>query len=357
MLVELKEKCGLSFYKEIGVLNDQKNILLVQNQLTNKIYVQKRMEIYDKEVYANIKDHPHKNISKVYEYFQMDDQLFVIEEFINGCTLEDMLTEEGAVSESTIKKLMVQICDGLEHIHNLTPPVIHRDIKLSNIMVTDDKHIKIIDFNTSRQYKENDSKDTVIMGTAGYAAPEQFGFAQTDCRSDIYALGILMNYLLTQKHPKDQLHEGKYRRIIEKCINMSPERRFSNALELKKSIQRTSGTMNHDKINRFQIIIPGFRSRSIWKMIVAFLGYLMIISIALGVESTNVTPFANVFNKFVFLFMMLTLVMLYTNHLDIKRHLPLLNHSKIVVRVSGYVIFSFLIVLIYLLIAAIVSSI
>ena len=94
--------------------------------------------------------------------------------------------------------------------------------------------MKLIDFDASRFFKKGQSKDTVIIGTAGYAAPEQLGFAQSDERTDIFALGVLMNVMLTGEHPTNKLYKGKLRKVIEKCIQLDPQKRYKNVEELKK---------------------------------------------------------------------------------------------------------------------------
>ena len=112
---------------------------------------------------------------------------------------------------------MEQLCNILKQLHNMNPPIIHRDIKPTNIIVSNDDVVYLVDFNISREYDENQSVDTVIMGTQGYASPEQCGFAQTDCRSDIYSIGMLMkNILMVDEYPDKETKSLK--RIIDKWI-------------------------------------------------------------------------------------------------------------------------------------------
>ena len=227
----------LSLYKEITQLKTGKheNVVLVQHAQNDKIFVKKTLTNYNKKVYVQIKDNPHDNISKVIDTFNIDNQFVVIEEYINGETLDELVEKCGTIPEEIVKDIVLDICEGLEHMHSLSPPVIHRDIKPNNIVMSNDGVLKIIDFNASRLYTATSTQDTVAFGTYGYAAPEQYGFAESDARSDIYSLGILMNYMLTAEHPRDNMHQGKFKYIIEKCINISPEHRYANIEEFKRA--------------------------------------------------------------------------------------------------------------------------
>ena len=109
--------------------------------------------------------------------------------------------------------------------------VVHRDVKPENIIIRG-KEAVLIDFDASRIYKNNNREDTQILGTTGYAAPEQYGLSQSDGRADIYALGILLNIMLTGEHPSRKLAGGRMGRIVQKCTMVSPEKRYKNILHL-----------------------------------------------------------------------------------------------------------------------------
>ena len=140
-------------------------------------------------------------------------------------------------------RFLITICDVLEQLHQLPQPVIHRDLKPENILIQENGYLKIIDFNTAKQYEQGRDADTVIIGTRKYAAPEQFGFRQSDARTDIYALGVMMNYLLTKKYPDEVLYTSKRHgkvsmsEIIQKCIEFSPEHRYQTVMALRSDLQ------------------------------------------------------------------------------------------------------------------------
>ena len=153
-----------------------------------------------------------------------------------------MLEEWGAQSEEVVIDWAKQICDTLGYLHSQKPPIIYRDMKPANIMLKPEGNLKIIDFGISREYKEQNLADTTILGTKGYAPPEQFGSRQTDPRSDIYALGMTMHHLVTGVDPKKndyvpirqwnpELSDG-LEIIIDKCVQMDPNDRYQNCNEL-----------------------------------------------------------------------------------------------------------------------------
>jgi serine/threonine protein kinase len=132
--------------------------------------------------------------------------------------------------EASILDISLQLCNILTYLHNLEPPVIHRDIKPNNIILGDDGNIHLIDFGISRKYSESALKDTEKIGTEGFMPPEQYGYRQTDCRADIYSMGILLCWLLTGQRNPDELAApitGDIITIIQKCTAFAPDNRYS----------------------------------------------------------------------------------------------------------------------------------
>lgn len=239
-----------SKYSELSQLNnsDKSNVYLVQSAVDGKIYIKKELKNYNIDVYKEIINIENLYMANIYEIFKCDDSLIVIEEFINGNTLQWILDNEGPLNEHSAISYMIKLCAILDKLHSLNPPVIHRDIKPSNIIIDNNDILKLIDFDVSRVYKEESNLDTHILGTKGYAPPEQFGFEQTDCRSDIYSIGVMLNVLTTGKHIKEQVNQGKLKEIIEKCTNISPDNRYSSVKELKEVLQNilTNDSEEHE---------------------------------------------------------------------------------------------------------------
>lgn len=206
-------------------------ILLRHNELKKDIICRKFTG--DCSAYKILRDISFANIAAVFDVSEVENEVTVLEEFVNGVTVADILLN-GLYDERGVKHIVKSICDALTVIHSYG--IVHRDIKPENVMITDNGTIKLIDFDAARLFKNGQSKDTRIMGTAGYAAPEQLGLAQSDERTDIFALGVLMNVMLTGEHPSKKLYKGKMTKIIEKCIQLDPQKRYTTAAELKKSL-------------------------------------------------------------------------------------------------------------------------
>ena len=132
-----------------------------------------------------------------------------------------------------LKKVVQGICNALGFLHS--QGIVHRDIKPENVMIGKHGQVVLIDLNVSRQVSAA-SHDTVVMGTVGYAPPEQLGIAQTDSRTDIYALGVLLNVMLTGVHPSQALAKGKAGRIVRRCTAVNPDDRFQSAEKLSEKL-------------------------------------------------------------------------------------------------------------------------
>ena len=211
---------------------DEKSVLLLRHNKLKKDIICKKIK-GNCETYKILQNIKFENLPDVFEVSENGEKAIVLEEFIVGVTVADVLSN-GLYHEKGTKTIIKSICDALIILHSYG--IVHRDIKPENVMITDDGVVKLIDFDASRVFKDGRSKDTVIIGTAGYAAPEQLGFAQSDERTDIFALGVLMNVMLTGEHPSDRLYKGKLTKVIEKCIQLDPEKRYQSVKELKKHL-------------------------------------------------------------------------------------------------------------------------
>ena len=273
-------------YEVLACLGNRpgQEVFLVRRKNDGKIYIKKYVSAKSVEVYTRLQDIVQRNIPRIYCVAQGEDKGIVIEEFINGETLEEYMEKRGVLEENQVCSIVREICSALFVVHNRG--IVHRDIKPENVMISNDGVVKVIDFGIARNIKEGKTQDTEILGTAGYAAPEQYGYGQTDARADIYATGVLMNRLLTGELPAQHLYSVPVLQdIIKRCIEMDARNRFQTIQELKGSVEIT-GTRPERKTeeNRFKIKenkrpgcvikgIPGFRTGVLWKNIVATLGY------------------------------------------------------------------------------------
>lgn len=197
-----------------------------------------------------IKQLDHPSIVRIVDIIETDEVIYIIEDFIEGETLESLLNDNGAQPQELVIEWAKQICAALEYLHTRKPPIIYRDMKPANVMLKPDGNIKIIDFGIAREYKEQSLADTVSLGTRGYAAPEQFGGrGQTDPRTDVYCLGVTMYHLVTGHSPCDPPYEiypirewnpaldPGLEAIILKCTQLNPEDRYQSCAELLYALQ------------------------------------------------------------------------------------------------------------------------
>ncbi len=145
----------------------------------------------------------HPNLPRVHDAFSEQGRSYLVMEYLEGKTLLQMLRENGArqIPVAQVVEYAFQLCGVLAYLHQQHPPIIFRDLKPANVMVTETGHIYLIDFGIARLFKEGQQKDTTLLGSIGYAPPEQHGIAQTNQRSDLYALGATLHYCLTGKDP------------------------------------------------------------------------------------------------------------------------------------------------------------
>ncbi len=195
----------------------------------------------------------HPNLPKVYDYFSVRDAYYIIMEFIDGMTLEQLLLSRNGkpVDERLALSWALQICRAMHFLSVQHPrPIVFRDLKPSNIMIGKDGRVKLIDFGIARFFKEEKLEDTYVYGTPGYAPPEQYGTGQTDVRSDIFSLGATLHHALTGKSPSSSAFDYPDPRtlnpklgrgtaaIIKKALEPRMDKRFQSALEMKQAVQK-----------------------------------------------------------------------------------------------------------------------
>lgn len=284
----------------------------------------------------------------------------IIEEYVNGQTLLDYLKQHGLLTDTEAIDIALQLCAALIHLHGMQPPVIHRDIKLTNIMIDEQKRVKLIDFDIARTYQPEQKSDTTILGTAGFAAPEQFGFTQTDARTDIYAMGVVLNYLCAGNHHHNAPHKGPLGKIIQKCLQIDPKNRYSNVFALQEALLAEKNQPNVPKQvairHPFYKNIPGFRTGSAFKVILACLIYLCILTLPLWFTESKTMPYFWLLD-IAYMFIFLALFLLYTNFLNIQHHLKLFQANSNKQRAKAYTLYSLAIVFGILFIYAIILNI
>lgn len=193
----------------------------------------------------------HPALPRVFDIIEDDRHVYTVVDYMDGVSLDRELARAGKFDEKTVIGWALQLCDVLNYLHGQKPnPIIYRDLKPSNIILSKDGSLKLIDFGTAREYKSESDSDTLYIGTRGYAAPEQYGFGQTSMATDIYSLGVTMHQLLTGKDPTSPPFEIKPVRyydkslspsiehVIAKCTRTDPKERYASSEELMADLAR-----------------------------------------------------------------------------------------------------------------------
>ncbi len=227
----------LSLYREVEHVGDRDDIILVEDPDTGKRYIKKLLKIYDRSVYEYLMDNPVAHMPRIISLYESDNCMIVIEEYIEGQTVAKLL-EQGPLDKPLAVHIIKSVCTILNDLHTLYTPIIHRDIKPSNIIVSNDG-VYLLDMNVAKWYDPSKTDDTRHMGTENYAAPEQvgYGLSGSSAKSDIYAVGILLNVMLTGKYPKEEKAAGDMWSVIERCISLDAANRYT-ADELLQELKR-----------------------------------------------------------------------------------------------------------------------
>ena len=251
-------------YSVVAVINPYMSI--VRNNISGQLMVlrQYNREIYPvMQVLCDIKD---RNLMRVYDAADDGNHCLGLCEYIEGITLEQLVKTEGVLSEKRTREIASDVCSGLNAMHRRG--IIHKDIKPSNVMIDKSGVVKIIDYDIARIHKYGIDKDTRMFGTAGYASPEHFGFGQTDPRSDIYSVGVLMNYLLTGYMPSERRYNGSLTPVIQRCLEVDAEKRYDSVDALKMALEGDLSIADmlskQERKNRPFRPLPGFRGKNVF---------------------------------------------------------------------------------------------
>lgn len=391
----LEEESRLSFYRELTVLDEKKNIVLVQDIRNSELCVKKTLDIYSHDVYEQLASVRIEGVPAVKECVADDGKLIVVEEYVQGRSLKQVLDEQGLLNAEQAYEIAVQLVDILVRLHQLEPAIVHRDIKPSNIIIEKSGHVNLIDFNAARHVNADKNEDTRMLGTVYFAAPEQFGFGQSDERTDIYGLGATINYIMTGDKPGAGIAECRFSDILKKCLMVDAKDRYQSAAELRgvlDMLNYNAHTQDNGKdrtafggdnvalivrvcenikfvfVNWYRksqiskgdvnsswrkYLLPGFRSLNIISCIAALIWYAVIVMLTFGLtvsDSKTGTPEAGgklIIYKIAAFIIMLVQTLWFGNYLDVRRKLP---GMKKVNAISTILTFVYAFVILFLLV-------
>ncbi len=281
-------------FRILDVLDEKEEhtTYLVRKKQGSRLYVRKEVspEVY--ETSRRREGIGNKHLVPLDHTYTDAGKYYIVEPYVSGRTIAELLEEKGTFPIEEASEIVAQILDGLCALHK--KGIVHRDITPRNLILSDDGVVKILDFGISRTKDPDKSHDPRILGTEGYAAPEQFGFMQTDGRTDLYAVGVLYNVLLTGMFPSEKMTEHKQAAsVIKKALAMDPKVRWESAYEMQNALpcgRTSSGNSARLLVKEpFFYKFPGFRSNTKWKKIVGGVVYgtclFFLIIIVLGTVS------------------------------------------------------------------------
>ncbi|OGW35265.1 MAG: hypothetical protein A2X58_08305 [Nitrospirae bacterium GWC2_56_14] len=254
-IIEVLGKGGMGCVYKVLDRQQGGRILAIKELRPNKMSEEKSREALiqfqtEAQILARL---THPNLPKVYDYFSLAGAHYIVMEYVSGSTLEQVLFARRGkpVDERLALSWALQICRAMHFLSVQKPrPIIFRDLKPANIMISRDNRIKLIDFGIARFFKEDKQEDTYVYGTPGYAAPEQYGTGQTDVRSDLFSLGATLHHCVTGRSPAENPLDFPEPRglnprlsretatIITIALAQDMKKRFQSALEMKLAIQK-----------------------------------------------------------------------------------------------------------------------
>ena len=246
-----------STYEDLFPLNQAHNVWMIRRIGSNDICVRKEVEPETCAIVQRAMGVKNVHIVNIHHIIDDGDRHFIVEDYIQGSTLQELADYGKHFTEDEAVDYTSQLLDGLSALHRAG--IVHRDISPKNVILTPDGVIKLIDFGISHMLVPEKNTDTQILGTVGFAAPEQFGFQRSTERADIYSAGVLLNWLLTGAMPNERRPENTaLAKIIAKATEMNPKDRFASAEEMKLALE------GRPKIPP----LPGFRTGKLWKKVI-----------------------------------------------------------------------------------------
>lgn len=278
----LKEEYFLWNYQKLTDLG--KDTALVKDGQSGEISVCKHIT-GNEEVFKKLCGIKCRSLACVTNVFELENGSYALMEYAPGKTIKSIIESGRLFSEKETASIAAELCDGLAVLH--ANGIIHRDVTAANVVLSHSGEAKIIDYGIARLPRTDANKDTHILGTAGFAAPEQFGFAQSDERTDIYSLGVLINVMLTGEFPTDKMCMGYFADIVKRCISIEASKRFKSIEELKKCILRKKEKEKETaEPCKYKKGIPGLRSKNPFAFAAAVIAYF--VSIFLIIASVSV---------------------------------------------------------------------
>lgn len=225
-------------YKALRALNTSGTVTLAENTADGIKYVLKELPGESAPIYRQISQlPPQENLMRVCEILLHGERSVAVCGFIEGQPLDELLSSGKTFPITALRRIISQLCNAVEHLHRYG--IIHRDVTPKNIILDENLHLTLIDFDISRKFSGNREQDTTLYGTEGFAPPEQYGFRETGSTADIYELGVIMKLLLNSCPDCPPAQEVMLRKIAAKCSRFVPDKRYRSAGAVRRAVSRS----------------------------------------------------------------------------------------------------------------------
>lgn len=283
----------------LDTLNDRETLYLIRQKSTGRILTGRRVAAPQRDVYESLRQQPPAHVPIVREIRpEADGRFLVLQDYVPGVALETLLQRRGTLPWEQAAQIGLQLCTALSGLHS--QGIIHRDVKPANVLVTGEGQAWLIDFDIARTHKQTTARDTMLLGTPGYAAPEQFGFRQTDARADLYSLGVLLNQLVTGSFPQERLAPAPLGEIVRRCTALDPGQRYADAAQLQAVLAEIcppdavqTDPMPGGPLGVEWGGIPGFRTGNPTHMLTAIVVYGVILLIVAALVAVSMESLSN----------------------------------------------------------------
>lgn len=310
------DRMQLSRYRELYPLKDDCTVQLVRDDRTGELFVKKTLDICRRDVCESLVAQPVPGMPRIYSVTLVGEQTVLIEEYINGRTLQDIIDENGELRKEQALPIFRRIAETVQRLHNRNPEIIHRDIKPDNIIICADGSAFLTDVDAAKPFEPGLPRDTVLFGTAGYAAPEQYGFGGSGVYTDIYALGVLLNVMVTGRQPRETCADGLIGRVVGKATQMEPSQRYKSVGEMLADIFGKEA-VNHER-GWLRFMPPGMRSGDLLTSVLSAIGYILLIYLSATLDFASGSKTVNIINRIGFFISVMFAILFYGDYLEIR---------------------------------------
>ena len=328
-----EQSAVLAQYKFISVLDDSHKVSLMQNISDRRLYLKKEMSSYNYGVIEWLMMNPVKNTPFIYELIENDGKLIVIEEYFAGSTLQELLDNGTVFTAGAIRDTAEQLCRILSDLHRAAPPIIHRAVRPSNILITPDGTVKLLEMNAARWYLGKPEIDASMKNRKKYGAPEQYTYGESTILSDIYSVGTVIKRMLEERTQPDDPGFVFLENVAWKCTQVDPNYRYQSAAAIADTLHLGQDVENSGPSRFRRFLPPGYRREHPLYMLLFTAIYIIVFNVALTLRVPGAAPGRLWTVRILALLMFLFLVFFSGNYLDCQKYLGLQKISNRMVRI------------------------